>query len=246
MNKKVRVWANTGTIIAAFWLMTFLVPEAREMMLDTLFSFLLGLFVTALLWWKSAQEGPLALFWRLLASGWTIALVANVAWGVYELATGRTLPYISLLDVLYLARYALLFVAFIRVLGIPGGRQWLNLITVLAAAFALALGLYFASAPAAHQSSTLYMAGAVYPILDMGLVYLALEGWMQSPDDLRRPVLGVLALALMSYGTANWLNAYGHLIEWTAISGLATLFWPISDILTAVAALDLLRPPEEE
>ncbi len=239
MNKTVRIWANIGTIIAALWLMAFLVPEAREMMLDMLFSFLLGLFVTAILWWTASQDDQLSQFWRLLAGGWAIALLANLAWGVYELLTGHPLPYISLIDVLYLTRYALIFAAFVRVLGIPAGRQWLNLITALGAATVLALGLYFASAPTAQQPFSLYVAGAIYPILDMGLIYLALEAWLQPPAPPWQQSFGLLALALTAYGTANWLNAYGHLIALPAVSGLASLFWPLSDILTGLAVLNL-------
>ncbi len=241
MSKKVRVWANVGTILSAFWLMTFLVPEARKVMLDTLASFLLGLWITAFLWWTSRQEGRLNRFWRLLAAGWTVALLGNVTWGIYEILTGRSLPYISLVDAFYLARYALLFAALIRVMGVPTGRQWVNLIAVLGASAALALALYFASAFSAHQPFALYIAGALYPILDMGLVYLALEVWLRPPQESLQASLGMLALSLVAYGVANWLNAYGHLIDWSAISGLASLFWPLSDILTGLALLNLPR-----
>ena len=239
MSKTVRVWANIGTILAAFWLMTFLVPEARTIMLDVLASFLLGLWVTLFLWWTASRDEQLHPFWWLLAAGWTIALLGNIVWGAYEMLTGQPLPYISLVDVFYLARYALLFAAFIKVMKVPAGKQWVNLITVLGASAILALALYCASALSAHQSLTLYMAGAVYPILDMGLIYLALEIWLRPPQEALRAPLGLLALALVAYGIANWLNAYGHLIDWSAISGLASLFWPLSDALTGLALLSL-------
>lgn len=237
--KTTQALANIGAVVAALWLLAFLVPVAREMMLDMIFSFLLGLIVTGLLWWTAYQGVRPARFWRLLAAAWSIGLLGNIAWGLYEALTGQSLPYISLVDALYLARYVLVFVAFWRVLGIPSGRQWFNLVVALAAAAAVAVGLYYLSLPAVRRPLALYMASAGYAILDVGLVYVALEAWWVEPRSRLRTALGLIALALIAYGGANWINSYGRLISWEAVSGLSALFWPLSDILAGLGVLHL-------
>ena len=234
-----RIVANIGTVLAALWLLAYLLPAGRDTMMDALFAFLLGLLVTGVLWWTARRSKRARRFWGLLAAGWSVALVGNIAWGLYEVVTGQSLPYISLVDALYLARYVLLFVAFWRCWGVPRHGQWFSFAVLVLAAAAVAAGLYVLTPPDTRMEATLYFAGAVYPILDVGLVYLALEAWWHEPAGLVRTTFGLLTLALIAYATANWLNSYGRLVSFEAVSSLAGLFWPLSDIFTGLAVFQL-------
>lgn len=234
-----RLVANVGAGLTALWLLSYLIPATRAVMLDMILAFVIGLVVTGLLWWAAWTLTYPGRFWGWLAAAWTVALLGSVAWGVYELVTGESLPYISLVDTLYLARYALVLVAFWRFLCVPTGEQWVRLLTALVVGAAVVLAGFFLSVPLSRQTA-FWLSGAIYPILDVGLMFVAVEAWRCEPEGRLRNSLGFLTLALMAYGAANWLNFYGRAIPFEAISGLAPLFWVLSDILTGLGVLHLL------
>jgi hypothetical protein len=101
------------------------------------------------------------------------------------------------------------------------------------------IGAYFLSVPASHQTAQ-QLAGSIYPILDIGLLYVALEAWKSEPRGSLKNCLALLALAFFSYGAANWVNFFGQAIPVDAVAGLAGLFWPLADILAGTAVLHLL------
>jgi hypothetical protein len=209
-----RIVANVGAVITALWLL-------------------------GLLWWVAYLSSPPRRFWGLLAAAWTVNLLGNIAWGLYEQLSGNPLPFISLVDLLYLARYALVFIAFWQGFHLPRGRQWFWLLGILLLTAAVVIGAFFLSVPASRQTAH-WLAGAIYPILDIGILYVALEAWKGEPQGSLRNTLAILALALFSYGAANWLNFFGRAIPVDAVAGLAALFWPLSDILAATGVLHLL------
>jgi hypothetical protein len=106
-------------------------------------------------------------------------------------------------------------------------------------AAAVVIGAYFLSVPASRQTAQ-QLAGSIYPILDLGLLYIALEAWKSEPRGSLKNSLAILALALFSYGAANWVSFFGQAIPVGAVAGLAGLFWPLSDILAGTAVLHLL------
>jgi hypothetical protein len=208
-------------------------------MLDMALALILGLIATALLWWAAYLSSPPDRFWGLLAAAWTVSLLGDVAWGLYEAISGNPLPFISLVDLFYLARYALVLVAFWQGFHLPRRRQWFWLPGSLLMAAAVVIGAYFLSVPASRQNAQ-WLAGAIYPILDIGLLYVVLEAWKGEPKGSLKNALALLALALFSYGAANWVNFFGQAIPVSAVAGLGGLFWPLSDILAATAVLHLL------
>ncbi len=90
MKRMTVVLAGAYLLLAAGWLLSYLAPVAWEVAQAA--AFFLGVVVAALLWWAARRRRSERLFWRLLAAGWTVGLAIGVAWGVYELATGHTLP----------------------------------------------------------------------------------------------------------------------------------------------------------
>jgi hypothetical protein len=234
-----RIVANVGAVIAALWLLAYLIPACRSILLDMALAFILGLMATALLWWAAYLSSPPDRFWGLLAAAWTVNLLGDLAWGLYEQISGNPLPFISLVDLFYLTRYALVFVAFWRGLHLPKGSQWFWLLGSLLMAAAVVIGAYFLGVPASRQNAR-WLAGAIYPILDIGLLYVALEAWKGEPRGSLKTALALLALAFFSYGAANWVNFFGQAIPVRAVAGLGGLFWPLSDILAAAAVMHLL------
>lgn len=231
--------ANVGMAVAALWLLTYLMPAGRMLMLDTFLSFLLSLMLTGLLWWITYRSVRLRSFWGLLAAAWTVGLAGNIAWGLYEAIAGQPLPRFSLVGVLYLLRYLLILLAFWRGLDIPASNQWGRLLVVLLLTATVVAGGFFLSAPTSQWTAT-WLSGAIFPILDIGLMSLALEAWMQEPAGSLRTTLGLLTLGLLAYGAANWLNFFGQVTSLKSVSGLAGLFWPLTDILTGFGVLYLL------
>ena len=238
-RRSVQIVANAGIAVSALWLLTYLVPAGRTLMLDKAFAYLLSLMVTGLLWWVTYQESYPRRFWGLLAWAWTAGLLASTALGVYELLTGEPLPYFSLPAILYLARYLLIFLAFWRYLGVPAGRQWLRLALLLLVAAAVVLSFFYLCVPVPRQT-VYWLAGALYPILDVGLLCPVLAAWQKELDGALRNALGLLALALFAYGAANWLIFFGRAMPLDTVSGVAGLFWPLADILTGAGLLHLL------
>lgn len=238
IGRRYRLLANIGAGLMAFWLLSYLIPATRTLMLDTILAFLIGLLVTGLLWWAAYTSTHPRCFWAWLAAAWTVALLGSIAWGVYELVTGEPLPYISLVDVLYLIRYVLILVPFWRCLGVPSGEQWIRLLMALVVGTAVVIGGFFLAVPVSRQTAY-WLAGAVYPILDVGLLFVAVEARRCEPEGRLRNTLGLVALALLAYGAANWLNFFGQAIPFQPAASLSTLFWPLSDVLVGLGVLRL-------
>lgn len=236
-----RIVTYAGMGITALWLLAYLMPAGRTILLDVSLAFVLGLMATGLLGWAAYQGIYPRRFWGWLAAAWTAGLLGRAVWAIYEAVTAQPLPYISFADALYLARYVLVLVAFWRCLGVPAGQQWVSLLLLLLLSAAVVFGGFFLAVPASRQT-IFWLAGAIYPILDMGLMYVGLEARKQEPAGTLRNTLGFLTLALVAYGTANWLNFFGQVLPFEAVTGVAQLFWPLSDILTGVAVLCLFWP----
>ena len=241
-RRLIRIIANLGMVVTALWFLAYLMPAGRTIMLDAVLAYLLGLMVTGLLWRAAYLTIHPRHFWGLLAAAWTVGLLGDAAWGGYELLTGNLLPDISLVDAMYLARYALILAAFWRELRVPTGRQWLCLAVLLLLAAVTVVGGILLSVPVSRRTASL-LAIAIYPILDIGLMYVGLEAWKHQPTGSLRNALGLLTLALFAYAAADWFSFFGRAIPFDAVTGLSALFWPLSNILAGTGVLCLFWTP---
>ena len=232
------VLIGAGVLFALAWLITHLIPATRVMMLDALFSSLLILAVIGLLWWVGYWSTGTRAFWWLLMAGWSVGLLGNLTWGVYEVATGRDLPDVSLVDMLYLVRYVLVFLAFWRYPGRTIRWRGIGAVLVTLAAMATVWFALFRPGPGTEEITPAllrdFMLAASYPVFDAPILYAALWAWSCATGD-ERSALPLLALAMVSYGAANWFN-FRSVLSLAPPSALPGLFWPLSDILAGVAA----------
>ncbi len=232
------VLIGAGVLFALAWLITCLIPATRGMMLDALFSSLLILAVIGLLWWAGYWSTGARVFWWLLMAGWSVGLLGNVAWGVYEVATGRDLPYFSLVDLLYLVRYVLVFLAFWRYPGRTVRWRGAGAVLVTLAATAVVWFALFRPGLGEEEIAPAHLVdfstAACYPVFDAAILYVALWAWVYATGDERGANL-LLALAMVAYGAANWCN-FRSVLSLAPPSVLPGLFWPLSDILAGAAA----------
>ena len=77
--------------------------------------------------------------------------------------------------------------------------------------------------------------GATYPILDAAPITLGLLAWAHAEQDRSRCAVGLVTLAMISYGAAKWLN-FASPLSSAAASNLPGFFWPLSDVLASLAA----------
>jgi hypothetical protein len=108
------VLIGVAALLALAWPVTILLPGAGEMMLDMIVTMLLTSVVAVLLWRAGSRSTESKAFWKLLAAGWVVNLLGNIAWGVYEMVTGERLPVLSFVDAVYTARYILALLALQR------------------------------------------------------------------------------------------------------------------------------------
>lgn len=231
------VLTGAGILFALAWLVTHLVPVTREMMLDALFGSLLVLAVIGLLWQAGRRSTGAHAFWWLLSAGWGVGLLGNIAWGVYEVATGRDLPYLSAVELMYLARYVLVFLAFWRYPRRVLPWRWAGAVAVALTATALIWFALFRPASGAEITPARlldFLLAASYPVLDAVVLYAVLWAWGCAPGA-ERNALALLALAMVAYGVANWTN-FRSVLSLAPSSALPGLFWALSDILAGVAA----------
>jgi len=235
-----RVLAALGALAATAWLPAYLLPGAREMMLDAALSFLLAIVVTGLLWWASRQPGPDRLFWSLLASGWTLNLSGSIIWGVYEVATGKSLPGLSWVDLLYVARDVVVFAALLRQVRRMSRWRLVGLCAVVLAALAILWIGFFRPTVGPTEITPLrgldFLLYAVYPIWDAVLVYVGLLALACAGTKQRRRWIGLLVSAMIFYGIANWVN-FVVLITPDFTSDLPALFWLLTDVSVGIAVV---------
>jgi hypothetical protein len=140
-------------------------------------------------------------------------------------------------DGFYVARYGLLLAAFWRYPSRASQSRWWQLVSVLLVATFLTWLLLFRPNPQASEDSLLlFLGGALYPALDVVLLYAALGSRMRATGRMR-DALTFLALALVVYGVANWINFGVRVASFEASSSLTGLFWPLSDILSGLGVL---------
>jgi len=169
-------------------------------------------------------------------------LVGNLAWMVYEYGAGQALPPLSLVDGFYLGRYLLIGLAFWSFPNLRSWRLGLELAAVLlvaaAATWVGGVQSVFAS-PGRLEPGLVGLA--MYPILDAGLIYMALRRWQLTLEAPLKQTVFVLAVAMVAYGLANCINLGVYTTQVAAESILPTLFWLFSDLLTGAAVVSFFR-----
>jgi hypothetical protein len=75
---------------------------------------LLPMLTTAALWCAAWKRANTRRFLVPLAAGWTIGVIGNLTWGIYNMVSDNALPALSFSDTLFALRDALHLVAFLR------------------------------------------------------------------------------------------------------------------------------------
>jgi hypothetical protein len=237
VRRRTRILAGLGTLLVLGWGVSYALPATREMLLPFALSFLFNLLLVAMLWQNARWMPGMRRFWGWLAVGWGLNLAGNIAWGVHDLTTGGVLATLSIIDGFYIARYVAVAVAFLTYRP-RSARRWEAWVLMAVAATALVWLALYRPVLGAGQRPFGYFAGlAIYPVLDLPLIYIALLAWARAPAALSNSVLGLTTLAMVSYGVANWLNFSKRAVTLEAYTHLADLFWFLTDVLTGGAAV---------
>jgi len=252
------VLAGAYLLLAAGWLLSNLLPVAWELALAA--AFLLSLVVAALLWWTARRQRRARPFtpipfrgWDLLAAGWTVGLAVSVAWGAYEVVAGHALPGGSWFGELYVVRYGLVMAAFGRCLSPWTGRRWAGLAGIgLLAVVVTWCGLLWPTLAATGAPLSDLLAYGLYPFLDVVVLGLAVWAWRvpwrgsssEGATGGERGLIGLLLLAMIAYGAANWINLIVRGASYDALADLPACFWAVSDMLAGLAALKALWVPQ--
>lgn len=236
--------SGAGGLLIIAWCVAALTPALRALMLDSVVSFLIGLLITGVLWWAAHRSTDDARsFWRWLAWAWTLGIAGNVAWGIHDYVTGETLAVFSLIDGFYLARYVLIFWTFWRYPRRTKHIAWDAYGALLATATALIWVALFRPVMAVMPQPLLFFfGGALYPILDIALLYVAWTALTYTADRRMRVTMHWLVGALVVYSLANWVNFRVRSEVFEASSLAAGLFWMLSDAGTGAAALYAVWP----
>ncbi|MBN1934618.1 MAG: hypothetical protein JW934_08125 [Anaerolineae bacterium] len=211
------------------------------------FTYFATLFVAGVLWWTAgrspARRRPESRpFWAWLALGWTLNIAGNVIWAVHDMTTGTVLPPLSWVDALYVARYVCLGVAFWQY---PAAWEKRRLLEVggllLLLALALWAALYRTEFVNVERSWDQVLGVAIYPVLDVGLIYVLALKWREMPVEPWRRVLLLLLLGALAYSIANGINFCVRMASLDGSSDWATLFWFGCDLFAAAAAIWFAR-----
>jgi hypothetical protein len=79
-----------------------------------------------------------------------------------------------------------------------------------------------------------FIGVAMYPVMDITLLYAAVLTWTQAAKSSLRNSLSILILALISYHVANWFQ-FSNLAIAGFTSGMPDVFWLLTDVLTGLA-----------
>jgi hypothetical protein len=237
------VLIGVAALLALAWPVTILLPGAGEMMLDMIVTMLLTSVVAVLLWRAGSRSTESKAFWKLLAAGWVVNLLGNIAWGVYEMVTGERLPVLSFVDAVYTARYILALLALQRYPGQVSDRRWPSLLAVLSAATAVIWVLLYRpilmptlmAAEITLPRVRDFIGVAMYPVMDGVLIYAAVLTWVRAAQSRLRHSLGIIILAMVTYSIANWFQ-FGNLAVAGFTSIVPDILWPLADVLAGLAA----------
>lgn len=233
------IFSALGGLLLSVWGVSVLTPTLHGLMLDSIASFLFNLLVTVVLWWAVRQsENPARSFWRGLAWAWVLNIAGNLAWAGYDFVTGGNLAIFSWINGFYIARYGLVFWTFWRYPRRKMCVNWVAYGALLAASTALIWAAIVRPAQATLAQPFMYLfRGALYPMMDVGLLYVVLEAWTNTTEERMCVAMRWLFMAFAAYGIADWLNFSVRLISFEVFSPAAGVFWVLADLGIGVAAL---------
>jgi len=193
-------------------------------------SFFLSLFVLIGLSRTTAKSPATRRLWGLLAFAWTLNLIADFAWGILVLVAPDI--WFGWIDYLYVGRYLLVFGAFWLYPQPWGWRQWIGIFVSMLVGWLL---VWLWLAPSAENPDSSYvLAGMVFPVMDVGILFGAVYRWRMAQPGMEKPLLW-LSTAMLVYGAANWFNFNVRVTDPEADSLPALILWLLSAIFTGVA-----------
>jgi hypothetical protein len=197
-------------------------------------SFFFSLFLIGFLWWLTFRFPAARRLWGWLAVGWSVNTLASLLWGV--VVTFTNLEYPGWIDSLYFARYLFVLLALWLY---PTTWTWRKLIGIVAAMLVAAIVLWFGFvqplSAISDQPQSYILAGAIFPLLDAGMLYAAWARWRDTAANPLQPVFGLFFLSTLTYGIANWVNYRLRAVTPDADSLVALLGWFLTDIFAAAA-----------
>ena len=117
------------------------------------------------------------------------------------------------------------------------------MIATACAAIALAWLLVYrptlSQSPLTSQRIGIFTSVAVYPVMDVGLIYAATIAWVGAAGGIPRRTIGLFCLSTAAYGVANCLQ-FGNLVLDGFSTPLTNLFWVLSDVMASLAAAYIL------
>jgi len=193
-------------------------------------SFFLSLIVLIGLWRTTAKSPVTRRLWGLLALAWTLNLIADFAWGILVLVAPDI--WLDWIDYLYVGRYLLVFAAFWLYPQPWGRQQWIG---IFASMFVGWLLLWLLLARSAENPDSSYvLAGMVFPVMDVGILFGAIYRWRTAEPGMKKPLFW-LSTAMLVYGAANWFNYSVRVTDPEADSLPALILWLLSTVFTGVA-----------
>ncbi|MBN1873816.1 MAG: hypothetical protein JXA33_06270 [Anaerolineae bacterium] len=227
-----------STFIILSRIAPFVIPAEQQLLISYGASLLFNFSIIALFVWLAQHNPDTQTFWRWLALGWLVNQLGNIAWGVYDIMIEGGVPTLSWVDSFYLTRYLLIFLAFRLYLPPKVRRHWGTWGLLTCSTAAIVWMLLLRPAMLSTGYSFFYFAGiALYPVLDIPLIYAAASTWKACPKDHIKHTLGLLTLGMITYGIANWLNFSKRTISLDIRAGTADIFWQLTDILAWTAGL---------
>jgi hypothetical protein len=209
--------------------------------------FLISLLLTLGLWWMAWRSKSARWFWGWLATGLTFNVAGNVAWIVHDLVTGRALPSLSWVDLLYLARYVCIGLAFWRYPVVWPRQKLLETGGVaLLAALGVWVCVYRTEFVFVKRAWDQVLGVAMYPVFDAGLIYMMSARWREMPVEPWRRTTFLLFLSTLFYGIANGVNFCVRMASANGNSDWTTLFWLLADVFMIAALVWFARRENEQ
>lgn len=196
-------------------------------------SFFFSLFLIGFLWWLTVRYPSARRFWGWLAVGWSVNTLGSLLWGVIVFAE---IDYPTWIDSLYVLRYVFVILA---VWLYPTAWPWRKAPGILAAMLVAAVILWFALvhplSAISDQPRDHILAGALFPLLDAGMLYACWARWRDTAANPLQPVFALFALSTLAYGIANWANYRLRAVNPDGDSLVALLCWFLTDVFAAAA-----------
>lgn len=202
---------------------------------------LLPLVIAAVFWYAANKRPNSRRFVIPLAAGWAVGVIGSFAWGVHDVLASDPLPAFSWVDSFFILRDVLHLVAFLRIASAPVSRRqvivWCGAVLAASAAVLVgSAGLGAAEGPASLD----YWGGAIYLVLGVAVLGIALMRWHVVEDAVLRRTAGWVIVALLIYFAAN-VAQFMSLVSGQSGSGVALLLWPLSDLVALGGAISLVR-----